>query len=345
MIPIRPPDGIAARPSRELLPRLLAIRFGAFGDSTIALAALAAVRRAHPSLRIEVVTDPRQSSLFGAHRAIDRVWTFDSRASRRHRAAALLPLALRLRRSGPAAVADLQRCRWSRLLVAALRPEAHVSWDRFAPIPALDRSLSALEALGLGPLRPVLEPGWHPAHLADAAARVAANVPPGRPLIALNPAGAWATRYWPLERWVELARRLEADGAQIVLLPAPAPLGARVRALAALLPSAWVVAEDVPVAAAVVANLAAIVSEDSGLMHLAWTQGIPSVGIFGATRSVWSAPDRSVGFNFGSEDLPCGPCMEERCARGDVYCIDRVRVEQVIERMRFTIEMRRALPA
>jgi ADP-heptose:LPS heptosyltransferase len=329
------PEGIAVRPlvavppglSRDA-PGLLAIRFSAFGDATIALAALASVRRRHAGLRIEVVTDPRQAPLFAAHRAIDRVWTFDSRAPRHRRARALLPLVAELRRSRPIAVADLQRCRWSRLLSAGAGGAATVAWDRFAPIPALVRALEALEALGLGPLEPVLAPDWRAAHVEAAARLVATHVPDARPMIALNPAAAWPTRYWPMERWCSLAARLEARGVRIVLLQGST--AARVRELASRLPTAWLVAEDAPVAAALVSRLAGIVSEDSGLMHLAWTQGVPTVALFGATRAAWTAPHPSVGFTFGSEDLPCGACMRDRCARGDVFCLDRVSVDEVL---------------
>jgi ADP-heptose:LPS heptosyltransferase len=83
---------------------------------------------------------------------------------------------------------------------------------------------------------------------------------------------------------------------------------------------------------AVVAQASLIVSEDSGLMHLAWLQGVPAVALFGASRSVWSAPIAPGCSGFYSEDLACGACMQPVCARGDLLCLTRVSVEDVLAR-------------
>jgi ADP-heptose:LPS heptosyltransferase len=83
---------------------------------------------------------------------------------------------------------------------------------------------------------------------------------------------------------------------------------------------------------AVVAGAALMVSEDSGLMHLGWVQGVPAVALFGASRSVWSAPIAPGCSGFYSEDLPCGACLQPVCARGDLLCLSRVSVDDVLAR-------------
>ena len=85
-------------------------------------------------------------------------------------------------------------------------------------------------------------------------------------------------------------------------------------------------------AMAVVARASLAVSDDSGLMHLAWVQGVPTVAIFGASRATWCRPWGEHTTGFYSEDLPCGACMQPECARKDLHCLMRVSVDAVLER-------------
>ena len=78
-----------------------------------------------------------------------------------------------------------------------------------------------------------------------------------------------------------------------------------------------------------VRSLSLMVSDDSGLMHLAWTNRVPTIGIFGASRRTWSRPVGKHTRSVGSEDLPCGPCMSESCLRNDRICSTRVSVDEI----------------
>jgi ADP-heptose:LPS heptosyltransferase len=82
-------------------------------------------------------------------------------------------------------------------------------------------------------------------------------------------------------------------------------------------------------ALALVAQASLVVSEDSGLMHLAWVQGVPTLALFGSSRSAWSRPEGPGTGGFYSEDLSCGACMQPVCARGDLHCLTRVSVDDV----------------
>src|SRR5439155_9185448 len=70
-----------------------------------------------------------------------------------------------------------------------------------------------------------------------------------------------------------------------------------------------------------------VLSEDSGLMHMAWVSGRPTLALFGSTRSDWSRPLGDHSFFLDSSDLPCGNCMQEHCAYGDVHCLTRYTPE------------------
>jgi ADP-heptose:LPS heptosyltransferase len=336
-VPPFTPDGVLASP---LLPgrepsRLVVIRLHAFGDTAITFPLLAALKRERPGLVLDVVTDVRSRALFEAHRDVHGVYAFETRQPRVAKGLALLRTAAAVRRSPVPAVLDLQRNRWSRLLTRLLLPGAWAAFDRHAPKSALTRYRDAAESLGLPRAEPVLAPHARPGLVARARERLAEAGWDGRsPLVCLNPAGGWPTKQWPLDRWVALGRRLEVAGCRLLALTA-SPVPPRFSDLgAALRPGLLDLAgRTEPGEALALVSLASLaVSEDSGLMHLAWVQGVPTIALFGSSRAAWSRPEGPRASGFYSEDLACGACMRPDCARGDLLCLDRVRVDDVLQR-------------
>lgn len=344
-VPPFTPDGLTGipLPSGVEPERIVVVRFHAFGDTAITFPLLAALRRRFPSARLDVVTDTRSEALFSAHRDVDGVFAFDTRRGRFCKALALPFVALSLRRRGVPALLDLQRNRWSALLTRLLSPGAWIGFDRHAPRTALSRYLEAAEGLGLGRLSPVFAPHAREALLEAARRRLFAEGWDGKaPLVCLNPAGGWATKQWAIERYVELGRRLHAEGCQLIALSAP-PVPPRTAALKdglgnRLLDLSGRTAPGE--ALALVALCSLVVSDDSGLMHLAWTQGVATLALFGASRSAWSRPEGPGSEGFYSEDLECGACMRPACARQDVFCLTRVGVDEVTARARALLVLR-----
>lgn len=339
-MPVPPftPEGLLARP----LPpgaaprRILLARLHAFGDTVALFPVIAGLAARFPECRLEVVTGPPSAALFRARGDVAAVHVLDARAPGLAPYAEAARLSRALRREPPDAFVDLQRSRLTRALRLLLRPRSFSVFDRFAPRHGLDRYLDAVAACGLGRPEPVFAPGAREAVSARARALLArCGRDASRPLVCLNPAGGWPTKQWPVERWGALGRALASShGAQILLLGS-GEAAARVAALARELPGALdlVGRTDAPEAMALVAGCAAVVSEDSGLLHLAWTQGIPTVALFGATRAAWCRPVGPAADGFYSEDLACGACMEPVCARGDLACLARVSVDEVLARV------------
>lgn len=90
-----------------------------------------------------------------------------------------------------------------------------------------------------------------------------------------------------------------------------------------------------------VANL--FVGNDGGLLHLAESQGVPVIGIFGpALYRKWGSinPD-SIGIE---AELECRPCLRNyegkvpaACARGDRRCLELISPKQVFESIRMRL--------
>jgi ADP-heptose:LPS heptosyltransferase len=338
-LPVPPftPDGLIGvpLPAGAEPERVVVVRFHAFGDTAITFPLLAALRKRFPTVRLDVVTDVRSEALFRAHRDVDDVFAFDTRQGRFRKGTSLLLLALSARRRAVPVVLDLQRNRWSAFLIRLLAPGAWVGFDRHAPRTALSRYLEAAEELGLGRLAPVFAPHAREPLLEAAGKRLVAEGWDGAaPLVCLNPAGGWATKQWSIERYVELGLRLQAEGCCLVALaaaPAPPRFATLKEGLGSLLID--LTGRTSPgEAVALVALCSLAVSDDSGLMHLAWTQGVPTLALFGASRSAWSRPEGRRAGGFYSEDLPCGACLSPACARSDVFCLARVGVDDVLAR-------------
>ena len=344
-VPPFTPDGLVGVP----LPpgaepeRVVVVRFHAFGDTAITFPLLAALRKRFPAVRLDVVTDVRSEALLRANRDVDHVFAFDTRQKRLRIALSLVLVALSLRRRAIPVLLDLQRNRWSGLLVRLVSPGAWIGFDRHAPRTALARYLEAAEGLGLGRLAPVFAPHAREPLLAAARQRLLSEGWDGEtPLVCLNPAGGWETKQWAIERYVELGRRLHADGCRLVILSA-LPVPPRFTALKDGLGSRLLDLTGTTApgeALALVACSSLVVSDDGGLMHLAWTQGVATLALFGSSRAAWSRPEGPRSDGFYSEDLECGACMRPECARTDVLCLARVGVDDVIAKARILLARR-----
>jgi heptosyltransferase-2 len=137
----------------------------------------------------------------------------------------------------------------------------------------------------------------------------------GASTVALCPGATYGeTKRWPVEHWVNLARRLAAEGDSLLVLG-----GAEERPIAAR------ILDDVGVAArslagdlslrdslAILGRLAGAVSNDSGAMHLAAAAGCPVLGLFGSTNPTWTGPlgarSRAITLR-----LHCSPCYAKSC--------------------------------
>lgn len=135
--------------------------------------------------------------------------------------------------------------------------------------------------------------------------------------IALHPgAGPYsAARRWPPASFADLARRLRAAGAALVLVGTAGDDGAAVRAAGGPIDLDLTGATDVPTLAAVLARCDLVVANDGGVAHLAAAVGTPVTAIFGPSNDrAWGpwpparpaapSPHRVVAL-----DLPCRPCL------------------------------------
>jgi heptosyltransferase-2 len=163
-------------------------------------------------------------------------------------------------------------------------------------------------------------------------AEVGAPQATGRPLIGIHVGAAFGpAKTWPPERVIELCREISADGARAVLLGAPsdAPIAASVLQHA---PGCSVVGRDAPeLMPAVLTELDALVSGDTGAGHLAAALGTPVVALFGPTDPTRTAPRGRA--EILQHAVACAPCSYRECPI-DHACMRGIDAGHVRARLR-----------
>jgi heptosyltransferase II len=330
--------------------RILAIRLQAMGDLVITLPYLQQLRNALPAgtrldllTREEVEAIPREMDLF------DRVYSIGGGRNTKKQLALTGLMLPKLWSRRYDVVIDLQNNIISRLARKCLLPQAWSEFDRFSPIAAGESTRLTIEAIGLGACRiapsrlapapdaTVVSPRFKLKNSQAGIDLLKANGWDTRSeLVVLNPAGAFPTRNWELVRYAEFAGRwLRYRPNTRFLL-----LGTNfIAAKSAYLESALgphlinLVGSTTPAQAfAVLQQAALVLSEDSGLMHMAWVSGIPTLAMFGSTRSDRARPLGDRVLLLDSSDLPCGNCMLQQCKFGDTHCLTRYTAEMVFEK-------------
>lgn len=201
---------------------------------------------------------------------------------------------------------------------------------RFVSRPATDanehRVVSLARTLGLAetPPAPCL---WILDQHRDRARQL---IPEDGPVLAIAPTANWRGKIWPGDRFVDLVERLTnndpAKGAilpdaRVAILGGPGETSAAADLFDAIPPDRrinLVGTEDLPTVAACLKRCALFVGNDSGLMHMAAAADIPTVGLFGPSRTEHYRPwgDRAVAVRTEKayEELVGGPGYDHRNA-------------------------------
>ncbi|HEV2471553.1 MAG TPA: glycosyltransferase family 9 protein [Chthonomonadales bacterium] len=323
----------SCKPWTERTPprRILAIRLQALGDVVITLPYLQRLRNSIDArldflTRKEIEDIPRNLDLF------DHVYSIGGgRDSKRQLLSACLLLPQLLMRRYDVII-DLQNSTLSRIVRTILRPAAWSAFDRFSPRPAGERNRLTIEAIGLGSNQPDNRLQLRRSFQATPVVR--SLDPTGTvQLVVLNPAGAFATRNWEMHKYVLFARQwLQRWPDTRFLVLGTSFIAEKATFLQSELGECVInlVGQTTPAEAFyLLQRVTLVLSEDSGLMHMAWVSGTPVVALFGSTRGDWSRPLGPHSLVLDSSDLSCGNCMQETCRRGDVFCLTRRTAEDV----------------
>ncbi|WP_116368416.1 lipopolysaccharide heptosyltransferase II [Parahaliea mediterranea] len=168
-----------------------------------------------------------------------------------------------------------------------------------------------------------------PALVADSAGASAAagrfGLDTGRPILALCPGAEFGSaKRWPEAHYGELARQYLARGWQVCLYGSAndRPVTAAIAAAAGGQADCFDLAGQTSLGEVVdlLSLSTAVVSNDSGLMHIAAALERPTLAIYGATSPGFTPPLSARSATLVSS-IDCAPCFERECPLGHHRCM------------------------
>jgi heptosyltransferase-2/heptosyltransferase-3 len=355
-----------ARPSGGPPAEILVLRLDRIGDVLMSLPAIHALRDALPQAKIRLAVG-EWSREVAKDAPVDEVLVWNAPwVGRKDEGAQslgdLFGIARGRRSTRPDLAIDLQgdpRAMW---LMAATGARARVGYANtgstalLSAIVDLDENLSFVEqnyraieaALGRAvPRKPFrwLDEERRRRGASFLAARFAeAGINRQGPVIGIHPGAGRAIKEWPIDRFVELARRFVNEKNATLMVSGSASEGKKAAAIHEALPKATLDLSgrmDLGTLAEAMSACDAFVSGDTSAMHFACALGLPSVAIFGP-----SDPGRYFSGGkqgFGSErqhivlapNLWCSPCNlirrpPEECDQAPApECLAQISVDAV----------------
>ena len=287
----------------ETSDRFLVVRLTALGDILHTVPAVAALRAAHRTERIDWVVDRKWAPVLEGSPAINNVIPFDRRSILDS-----VECVRRLRQTGYTCAIDFQGLYKSSALAMlsgaprrigferrwAREPGASLLYtERVTPVGNHVSELNYSLAEKAGAVRPATPeyPLRVPAGgLASVRARLADRGI--AEYIVVGPGGSWRAKCWPEERFGEFCRVFEQKhGLPIVIIHGPGEESlaqAVCRAAAPAKPVAM--ATTMEELMGLLAHARCVVAVDSGPLHLATALGAPVVGLYGPTDPARNGP-------------------------------------------------------
>ena len=324
---------------REPVNRILVIKLRAIGDVLLSTAVLPDLRAAFPGATIDFLTEKYCAGVVEGNAGVGSVLVFDPS-----------------KETGPALIRRIRRRRYDLVLDlfanprsalvtllsgARLRVGYRFNWRRLCynrvveprggEVHNVEFNLDALRAIGVVPserARP--EFPLDPAAEAFADAFLTGRVPHGARLVAVNPGGGWISKKWRPEQFGELGRRIyETDGSSILVLWGPGEAeDANVVCSAIGSPAILAPPTTLKQLGSLLKRSAALVTNDSGPMHIAASLRVPVVAIFGPTVPRLQGPVFTESEVVTLSRLECLGCGYTECPIGNP-CMLELPVDEV----------------
>jgi lipopolysaccharide heptosyltransferase II len=334
-------------------PRILVMETGLIGELLVITPALRAIRKHRPNAHVTVMVRPGSAAVLVGSPYVDRLLPLVSRE--RKGFWGVMHLASWVRSQNFDAAFVLHTSFRSALIAlmgtvpvrAGLASEGRgfllthkTPRDREAY--EVDEHLAVLGLLGVPPDGRELEI-FLTEEERKSARTLLGPTADGRALVGLHPGASRGIRRWPVRNFVALGGLIERElGAAPVFFFGPrendlARAVVRLSEDEELSPPRVLRPGNVRILAAAFELMDAVVTNNTGPMHVAAAVRTPGVFIHGPTPvRRWQPPgDRYVAVF--AEDIECRPCDSPQCSAGALHCMTAITPERVLDRLKEVI--------
>ena len=162
------------------------------------------------------------------------------------------------------------------------------------------------------------------------------------PVLGIHPGSTWPTKCWPTAYFSDIVRRAVESGVHVLVFAGPGEEEVADQVICGALADPSRVTNlagklDLPRLAAYLGRLDAYLTNDSGPMHLAWTQDVPLVALFGPTVKRLGFFPRGANSTVMETEVSCRPCGlhgPRKCPQGHFRCLMELTPDRVWEALR-----------
>jgi len=339
--------------------RALVIKLRHHGDVLLSSPVFSVLKHRAPHIEIDALVYADTQPMLTLHPAISRIHAIDrdwKRAGIRKQASAEWALWRQLAARRYDLIVHLTEHRRGMWLAKTLKPRFAVapqfrnddaiwqeSFTHFYKFPAKGNSrhtvecnLDALRRIGLSPAED--EKSLTLVDGAEAATRVDALLDErgiAHGFVHIHPTSRWMFKTWPAERMAQLINALHAEGRTVVLTAAPAPnelaMVERILGLCTDAPFTLAGHLSLKEMASLSRRAALFIGVDSAPMHIAASQGTPTVALFGPSGEIEWGPWK-VAHRIVTSGHTCRPCGQDGCGGSKVSeCLTTLPASQVLQ--------------
>jgi len=159
-----------------------------------------------------------------------------------------------------------------------------------------------------------------------------------RPLIAINPMARWQSKLWEPKRFAMLADRLRDELSCEIVFTGSSSDREIIKDISNMMTGKCLNLAgqtSLKELACLYTRCKALVSTDTGPMHIGAAMGCRVVALFGPTDPVRIGP-YGEGHKVVSGDIECGPCLKKTCEH--MTCMKNIKVERVFEAVKEILE-------
>lgn len=330
---------------------VLVVQTSFLGDTVLTLPLLNEIKRRFPAARLSLLCTPGGSEFLRDHVAVDEILVDDKKALDKGWLGLWRQARLLRRKRFSMAISPHKSLRTALLLFFARIPQRvgfsqSKGWflynrrtKRSADAHDVDRTLSILGVFGIQlqacerrfelPTQPEVQESVTEIFRSH-------GIDTTRPVMGLNPGSVWPTKRWLPEGFARTVGLLKQKyDCHVVLFGGPddADVAQNIHRLcggAAINLASKLSLRELPVA---LSRCSLFISNDSGPMHMAVAQGVPTVSIFCATTPALGFYPYSSRAIVLEKALSCRPCSSHggrRCPLGTEDCIRLITPEHVI---------------